>query len=58
LAILKKTGIVSSKIHKTRRVYSIIDPFIKELVESIVCKILQASKSDEEDEKSTPLSPV
>jgi DNA-binding transcriptional ArsR family regulator len=39
LAILKKTGIVSSEVHKTRRVYSIIDPFIKELINSIICNI-------------------
>ena len=58
LAILKKTGIVSSKILKTRRVYSIIDPFIKDLVDSIVYKIHEASKNEGEEEKSTPLSPV
>lgn len=43
LAILKKTGIVSSEVHKTRRVYYIIDPFIKELVHSILCKITEES---------------
>ena len=39
LAILKKSGIVSSEVQKTRRVYSIVDPFIKQLVESILCEI-------------------
>jgi len=56
LAILKKTGIVSSEVHKTKRVYSIIDPFIKELISTILCEI--GDGSDAEDEKQTPLSPV
>ena len=44
LAILKKTGIVSSEVQKTRRVYSIVDPFIKDLVEKILCAIQEESK--------------
>ena len=32
LAILKENGIVSAEVQKTRRVYTIIDPFIKEIV--------------------------
>ena len=32
LAILKENGIVSAEVQKTKRVYSIIDPFIAELV--------------------------
>jgi Predicted transcriptional regulators len=35
LAILKENGIVSSEVQKTKRVYTIIDPFIKELVEKV-----------------------
>lgn len=58
LAILKKTGIVSSEVQKTRRVYSIVDPFIKEIVESIVCEIDAHQKKENEEEKQTPLSPV
>lgn len=58
LAILKKTGIVSSEVHKTKRVYSIVDPFIKQLVESIVCEIQKQAAKESEEDKSTPLSPV
>lgn len=36
LAILKENGIVNAEVQKTRRVYSIADPFIKDLVASIV----------------------
>ncbi|HEY9055393.1 MAG TPA: metalloregulator ArsR/SmtB family transcription factor [Rectinemataceae bacterium] len=43
LAILKKTGIVSSEVHKTKRVYSIVDPFIKELINDIFCMIQEKS---------------
>lgn len=57
LAILKKTGIVASEVVKTRRVYSIKDPFIKSLVESINCNI-EDSTSGHEDERQTPTSPV
>jgi len=58
LAILKKTGIVSSEVHKTKRVYSIVDPFIKELVNSILCEIKNEEAKESEEDKATPLSPV
>lgn len=35
LAILKENGIVSAEVQKTRRVYSIVDPFIKGLIARI-----------------------
>jgi ArsR family transcriptional regulator, arsenate/arsenite/antimonite-responsive transcriptional repressor len=35
LAILKENGIVSAEVQKTRRVYTIIDPFIKSLVAKV-----------------------
>jgi len=58
LAILKKTGIVSSEVQKTKRVYSIVDPFIKDLVTSILGNILAEESREAEEEKQTPLSPV
>lgn len=36
LAILKDNGIVSAEVQKTRRVYSIVDPFIKALIAGII----------------------
>ena len=36
LAILKQNKIVSAEVQKTRRVYSIINPFIRELIRGIV----------------------
>lgn len=36
LAILKENGIVSAEVQKTRRVYSITDPFIEGLVTHIM----------------------
>lgn len=36
LAILKENGIVSAEVQKTRRVYSITDPFIADLVKRIM----------------------
>jgi len=36
LAILKANGIVTAEVQKTRRVYSISDPFIKELVRRVM----------------------
>jgi ArsR family transcriptional regulator, arsenate/arsenite/antimonite-responsive transcriptional repressor len=36
LAILKANGIVTAEVQKTKRVYSIADPFIKELVRRIM----------------------
>lgn len=35
LAILKENGIVSAEVQKTRRVYTIVDPFIKDLVAKV-----------------------
>jgi DNA-binding transcriptional ArsR family regulator len=35
LAILKENGIVSAEVQKTRRVYTITDPFIKDLIGKI-----------------------
>jgi len=58
LAILKKTGIVSSEVHKTRRVYSIVDPFILDLVQTIICDIEKEAVRESEEDKLTPLSPV
>ncbi len=34
LAILKEKGIVTSEIQGNKRIYSIVDPFIKEIVQS------------------------
>jgi len=45
LAILKRNGIVSSEVKKTRRIYSISDPFIKKLIDSMICEI-HASSND------------
>ena len=39
LAILKENGIVSAEVQKTKRVYSIIDPFIA----GIIAKIAEES---------------
>lgn len=36
LAILKQNNIVSAEVQKTRRVYSIINPFIRNLVRGII----------------------
>ena len=61
LAILKKSGIVSSEVNKTKRVYSIVDPFIKSLVDSIICDVKSQTEPDAEDaddEKQLPTSPV
>jgi DNA-binding transcriptional ArsR family regulator len=44
LAILKQNGIVSAEVQKTKRVYSIIDPFIAELVKEIDSKNPRARK--------------
>lgn len=43
LAILKENGIVSAEIQKTKRVYSIIDPFIKTLIENMIAARNQAN---------------
>ena len=44
LAILKENGIVSAEVQKTRRVYTIIDPFIKEIVVKVRAAEAQALK--------------
>ncbi len=36
LSILKQNGIVDAEVQKTKRVYSIVDPFIKKLVAAIL----------------------
>ncbi len=36
LAILKQNNIVSAEVQKTRRVYSIVNPFIRELIRGII----------------------
>jgi ArsR family transcriptional regulator, arsenate/arsenite/antimonite-responsive transcriptional repressor len=36
LAILKQAGIVEAEVQRTRRVYSIADPFIKDMVSRII----------------------
>lgn len=38
LAILKQADIVSAEVQKTKRVYSITDPFIREMVMKIVAE--------------------
>lgn len=57
LAILKKAGIVDSTVDKTRRVYSIVDPFIKGLMSSILCEIETAMPDAFEKLKKASLSP-
>ncbi|HOZ73097.1 MAG TPA: metalloregulator ArsR/SmtB family transcription factor [Spirochaetales bacterium] len=36
LAILKQAGIVSAEVQKTKRVYSISDPFISDMIRKMV----------------------
>ena len=36
LAILKQNNIVSAEVQKTKRVYSIVNPFIRELVRNMI----------------------
>ena len=36
LAVLKKRGVVGSRVQGNKRVYSIINPFIKKMVEGLV----------------------
>lgn len=45
LAILKDNGIVSSEVQKTKRVYTIIDPFIKEIVSTVRAEDAQSQKA-------------
>jgi DNA-binding transcriptional ArsR family regulator len=49
LAILKRNGIVSSEVKKTRRIYSISDPFIKNLIDAMIAEI--RANSDETSTK-------
>ncbi len=44
LAILKENGIVSAEVQKTRRVYTIIDPFIKDIVSKVMAAEAQSLK--------------
>lgn len=44
LAILKENGIVSAEVQKTKRVYTIIDPFIKDLVAKVRTEEGRAAK--------------
>lgn len=39
LSILKENGIVDSEVQKTRRVYSIKDPFIKQMIKDMLAVI-------------------
>jgi DNA-binding transcriptional ArsR family regulator len=48
LAILKHYGIVASEVKKTRRIYSISDPFIKNLIDAMICQINAESNSSSE----------
>ncbi len=38
LAVLKEKGIVRSEVQGNRRIYSIVDPFVRELVQAIDCR--------------------
>jgi DNA-binding transcriptional ArsR family regulator len=49
LAILKENGIVSAEVQKTRRVYTIIDPFIKDLIEKIRAEEARSAKRGNAD---------
>ncbi len=48
LAILKHYGIVTSEVKKTRRIYTICDPFIKNLIDAMICQINAESNSSSE----------
>ena len=45
LAILKENGIVSAEVQKTKRVYTIVDPFIKEIVAKVRAEEARAVKA-------------
>jgi DNA-binding transcriptional ArsR family regulator len=45
LAILKENGIVSAEVQKTKRVYTIIDPFIKGIVAKVKAEEAKASST-------------
>ena len=38
LAVLKERGIVASEVQGNRRIYSIVDPFVRALVGTIDCR--------------------
>jgi DNA-binding transcriptional ArsR family regulator len=44
LAILKENGIVSAEVQKTRRVYAIVDPFIKAIVAKVRAEEARAQR--------------
>ena len=52
LAILKENGIVSAEVQKTKRVYTIIDPFIKGIVAKVRAEDAQAIKSKASSKRS------
>lgn len=37
LAVLKEKGIVRSEVQGNKRIYSIVDPFVRDLVETVDC---------------------
>ena len=45
LSILKENGIVDAEVQKTKRVYSIIDPFTKDLVQAVLDGIDKEERS-------------
>ena len=38
LAVLKEKGIVQSEVQGNKRIYSIVDPFVADLVRAIDCR--------------------
>jgi DNA-binding transcriptional ArsR family regulator len=52
LAILKENGIVSAEVQKTRRVYTIVDPFIKEIVGKVRAEEARALKTKAPSKRS------
>lgn len=46
LSILKENGIVSAEVQKTKRVYTIIDPFIKGIVAQVRAEQAKAQESE------------
>ena len=38
LAVLKEKGIVKSEVQGNKRIYSIVDPFVRELIRAIDCR--------------------
>jgi ArsR family transcriptional regulator, arsenate/arsenite/antimonite-responsive transcriptional repressor len=53
LAILKENGIVSAEVQKTRRVYTIIDPFIKDIVAKVKAEEAKALKAKTSSKRSS-----